>query len=287
MSSHVTEQLIYGRERVNRRIWGHASSGDGVFSVIFAVTKANILINGRALNKGRMFIVPPYESMDIVLGRGTDALTILVPVDTFNDCCPTTDSDETAAANRTMTTYKFGDNDLEPIRQLVLEALGSTREPEEESAFEESFLIELARLLKSDGCQVVTEDLYDRRRKHDATRRAIAYVHGNLKESIRMDVLCELCATSLSTLERRFKRLLGVSPTHYILAARLNRVRRDLLDPDYFDLTIAEVAMDYNLLHMGRFSAQYQILFGRLPSEDREIAANGVPMPDRDTTPPG
>jgi AraC-like DNA-binding protein len=277
VASHVTEQLGYGRESVNRRIWGHASSGDGVFSVILAVSDAIILINGRELNRGRLFVVPPNESMDIVLGRGADPLTMLVPVDTFNDCCPMTDSDETAAAIRTMTAYEVGDRELEPIRHLALEALGNTREPEEESAFDESFLIELARLLKSDECRILTQDPYLRLRKHDATRRAIAYIHDNLKETIRMEVLCELCATSLSTLERRFKKFLGVSPKHYILAARLNRVRRDLLHPDYFDLSIAEVAMRYNLLHMGRFSAQYRILFGRLPSEDREIAMNGAP----------
>jgi AraC-like DNA-binding protein len=86
-----------------------------------------------------------------------------------------------------------------------------------------------------------------------------------------------VCSTSLSTLERRFKKFLGVAPKHYILAAQLNRVRSDLLDPDHFDLSIAEIAMRYNLLHMGRLSAQYQILFGRLPSEDREIAMNGAP----------
>jgi len=273
--SHVAEHLTCGREAVNRRIWGHARSGDGVFSVMLAVTKADILINGRELNRARMFIVPPNESMDIVLGRGADALTILVPVDTLNDCRPMTDSDEAAAATRTLTVYEIGDNDLEPIRQLVLGALGKTLEPEEDSEFEESFLNELARLLKSDECREVGPDPYLRLRKHEATRRAITYIHANLTESIRMEDLCELCATSLSTLERRFKRISGVGPKHYILAARLNRVRRDLLDPDHFDLSIAEIAMRYNLLHMGRLSAQYQALFGRLPSEDRAMAMNG------------
>jgi AraC-like DNA-binding protein len=277
VSSHVTEQLVYGREAVNRRVWGHARSGDGVFSVILAVTEANILINGRELNRGRLFIVPPNESMDIVLGRGADALTILVPVDTLNDCRPTTDSDETAAASRTLTVYEIDDNDLEPIRQLVLGALGQMSEPEGESAFEESFLNALARLLKSDECRVATHDPYLRLRKHDATRRAMGYIHDNLTETIRMEDLCDVCSTSLSTLERRFKKFLGVAPKHYILAAQLNRVRSDLLNPDHFDLSIAEVAMQYNLLHMGRLSAQYRTLFGRLPSEDREFAMNGAP----------
>jgi AraC-like DNA-binding protein len=277
VASHVTEQLVYGREAVNRRIWGHATSGGGVFSVMLAVTKANILINGRELNRARMFIVPPNESMDIVLGRHADALTILVPVNTLNDCRPTTDSDETTAASRTLTVYETGDKDLEPIRQIVLEALGKIPEPGEESAFEESFLNELARLLRSDECRLVTHDPNFSLRRQDATRRAIEYIHDNLTENIPMDVLCELCGTSLSTLERRFKKFLRVTPKHYILAARLNNLRRDLLDPEHFDLSIAEIAMRYNLLHMGRLSAQYLILFGRLPSEDREIAMNGVP----------
>jgi AraC-like DNA-binding protein len=185
-----------------------------------------------------------------------------------------------------LTVCAFGDDALEPIQQLVLEALGDTSEPEGNAVFEKSFLKELARLLKSDGCQVVTEDPYGRLLKQDATRHAIAYIHDNLTESIRMEDLCEIYGTSLSTLERRFKRYLGVPPKHYILAARLNHVRRDLLDPQLFDNSIAEIAMRHNLLHMGRFSAQYQTLFGRRPSEDRAIATNGVPIPGEDTTPP-
>jgi AraC-like DNA-binding protein len=279
VASHVTEQLVYGRERVNRRIWGHARSADGVISVIFAVTNANILINGRGLTTNRMFIVPPNASMDIVLGTDADALTILVPVDIFDDCRRMTDKDK-------LTVCAYGDDALEPIRQLVLEALGNTADPDGNAAFENSFLKELARLLKSDGCQVVTEDPYGRLRKQDATRYAIAYIHDNLTETIRMEDLCEIYGTSLSTLERRFKRYLGVAPKHYVLAARLNHVRRDLLDPQLFDYSIAEIAMRYNLLHMGRFSAQYQTLFGRRPSEDRAIATNGVPIPGQDTTPP-
>jgi AraC-like DNA-binding protein len=277
--SQVTEQLVYGRERANRRIWGQAMSAGGVISVILAAKSTDILINGRKLSTDRMFIVPPNTSMDIVLGRGADALTILVPFDTFEDCCSMIDSDKSAALSRTLTACAFGDDALEPIRQLVLGALGNTPGPEAAAAFEKSFLKELAGLCKSDECQVVAEDPYRRLRKHDSTRRAIAFIHSNLRDTISMKELCDVCGTSLSTLERRFKRFLNVTPKHYILDARLNHVRRDLLDSRLSDLSIAEVAMRYNLLHMGRFSAQYNTLFGRLPSEDRATATNGGPMP--------
>ncbi|MGI9233127.1 MAG: helix-turn-helix transcriptional regulator [Woeseiaceae bacterium] len=270
--SRVTERLAVGSESVNRRIWGQTRSADGVFSVMIAVTKANILVNGRALSRTRMIIAPPNESMDMVLGRGAYPLTFLVPVGTFNEYCHTTDDDEAAAAIRTLSVYSFGDDALDPIRKLILEAIGNKPDPEVDTLFEESLLIELARLMNSDECQKVTRDPYLRIRKRDTTRRAIEYIHDNITENIRMEDLCELCSSSLSTLERRFKRFLHVSPKQYVLTARLNRVRRDLLDPDYFDLSIAEIAMRYHLLHMGRFSAHYQMLFGRLPSEDREIA---------------
>ncbi|MGI9238312.1 MAG: helix-turn-helix transcriptional regulator [Woeseiaceae bacterium] len=274
--SRVTERLAFGSESVNRRIWGQTRSADGVFSIMIAVTEANILVNGRELSRNRMIIAPPNESMDMVLGRGAYPLTFLVPVDTFIEYCQTTDDDEAPAAIRTLTVYSFGDDALDPIRQLILEAIGHAPDPKVDALFEESLLIELARLINSDECQRVTRDPYLRLRKRDTTRRAIEYIHDNITENIRMEDLCELCSSSLSTLERRFKRFLHVSPKQYILAARLNHVRRDLLDPDYSNLSIAEIAMRYHLLHMGRFSAHYQMLFGRLPSEDREIAMDAA-----------
>lgn len=128
------------------------------------------------------------------------------------------------------------------------------------------------QLLEKHKSNVLTRDPYFRLRKHDNILRVIEYIHEHLVEGISVETICKKCGISPSTLERRFKEFLKVTPKQYILAARLNRARRDLLDPPYFDLSIAEIAMKYHLLHMGRFSHNYKAQFGRLPSEERDIA---------------
>ena len=68
-----------------------------------------------------------------------------------------------------------------------------------------------------------------------------------------------------------FTRDLGITPTGYIQAARLHEVRRNLLDANAGDRTIAEIAVDCGFTHMGRFSRLYRTHFSRLPSEERRL----------------
>jgi AraC family ethanolamine operon transcriptional activator len=66
-------------------------------------------------------------------------------------------------------------------------------------------------------------------------------------------------------LEYAFESALGIPPARYILARRLNRVRRDLLTKRTDTVTAAASRRGFE--HLGRFAAQYQDLFGELPSE--------------------
>ncbi len=114
-------------------------------------------------------------------------------------------------------------------------------------------------------------DPYRRLKKHRIFTRAIDYVHEHLSQLIRVTDLCKYCGVSLSTLERIFRRELGITPNAYIHAARLHDVRCGLLNSNHDDRTIADIAMNCGFTHMGRFSRLYLTHFGRLPSEERSL----------------
>lgn len=79
----------------------------------------------------------------------------------------------------------------------------------------------------------------------------------------------ETLATALNTTRRTllnaFQETLGVSPSRYILARRLNGARQDLNCSKIHAVT--DAALDYGFEHFGRFAYHYRTLFGETPSK--------------------
>ena len=98
-------------------------------------------------------------------------------------------------------------------------------------------------------------------------RRARDYIEAHLNEAIRLNQLAAHAGVSIRTLELAFRQLLGVAPIEYIRTRRLNQLRRQLLRKGREIPTLADLAKEHGLIHMGRLSAEYRTLFGELPSE--------------------
>jgi AraC family ethanolamine operon transcriptional activator len=88
--------------------------------------------------------------------------------------------------------------------------------------------------------------------------------------------VAELCArfhASRRTLQYAFEDTLGVNPSAYIRAVRLDHVRRELRGSG----SVTEVATRWGFWHFGNFSNEYRGQFGELPSETwRRGQARGV-----------
>jgi AraC-like DNA-binding protein len=82
-----------------------------------------------------------------------------------------------------------------------------------------------------------------------------------------MSSICTYSATSLSKLERIFRRELQMSPSQYVLARRLGAVNRELAASRSETWRISDIAPKYGFSHLGRFSGAYQRHFGELPSQ--------------------
>ncbi len=62
-------------------------------------------------------------------------------------------------------------------------------------------------------------------------------------------------------------------PARYLLARRLNQVRRDLQASPSLNITDAALLRGFG--HLGRFSQHYYRLFGELPSQTRRSELTG------------
>jgi len=101
-----------------------------------------------------------------------------------------------------------------------------------------------------------------------ALRRAMDYIHSHLQGRYTIEDLCRESACSLSTLERAFGEHFGVSPKQYINGLRLCGVHRVLLNMEEFH-SIGDIAADWGFWHMSKFAADYNRMFGELPSQTR------------------
>jgi AraC family transcriptional regulator, ethanolamine operon transcriptional activator len=81
--------------------------------------------------------------------------------------------------------------------------------------------------------------------------------------------LCERLRISRRTVQNSFRAVTETTPVNYIRCIRLNGVRRELLGSHAGELSIGDAAGRWGFFHLSHFAADYQALFGELPSQTR------------------
>jgi AraC family transcriptional regulator, ethanolamine operon transcriptional activator len=106
-------------------------------------------------------------------------------------------------------------------------------------------------------------------------RVAQEYIDHCLTDGISVAEVCNHTGASRRSLECIFRSILGMGPGAYIQNLQLNRVRRDLLSGGKDGISIGDIAAQYGVWHWSRFSQNYKLLFGELPSQTRAGRASG------------
>ena len=124
----------------------------------------------------------------------------------------------------------------------------------------------LARLLGAGMAEEVPVSRRDCRQtyRHPALERLRLLILAQPDEHVSIDELCELFHLSRRALQNYFEEATGLAPLAYMRMLRLNAVHRDLLNGD---ASVSEVACSWGFNHLGKFSHQYQAMFGELPSQ--------------------
>lgn len=103
--------------------------------------------------------------------------------------------------------------------------------------------------------------------RSNALRKALAIIHERSDDPIQVADLERLCEISSRTLRYAFLEEFGVPPKQYLLAFRLNQVRRRLVEEGPRRGRISDAANDGGFWHMGEFAALYRRMFAELPSQ--------------------
>ncbi|GAB2909404.1 AraC family transcriptional regulator [Rhodococcus aerolatus] len=122
------------------------------------------------------------------------------------------------------------------------------------------------------GVAIVSEDLRSADESDPAMvslARVAELVHARLAEPLRLADLAEAAGCSTSSLERRVRRVHGLSPTQFVLRARIDAARALLTGTDR---PIADIATATGFYDQPAFTRQFARLAGETPGQHRRRA---------------
>lgn len=103
-------------------------------------------------------------------------------------------------------------------------------------------------------------------------REAVEYMHTNANLPVTPTEIAETVGLSSRGLQLAFQRQFGVTPTEYLRAIRLDRVRAELAHLSEEETTIGTVAARWGFTHASRFAGLYAHKFGEYPRDTLRAA---------------
>jgi len=97
-------------------------------------------------------------------------------------------------------------------------------------------------------------------------RRAEEFILAHLRQPISRADICAAAGVSARSLSRQFVRRHAVGPMTFLKQRRLEAAQRSLLAADPAERSVTDVATEWGLHHLGRFSVEYRAAFGEPPS---------------------
>jgi AraC-like DNA-binding protein len=106
----------------------------------------------------------------------------------------------------------------------------------------------------------------DRHTPPSRIRRLVDMIDAAPEHPWTTAALSDEAGLSSRALQAGFRALVGMGPMSYVRAARLDRVRAELIGTDG-TATVAQIARRWGFVHLGRFASAYAARHGELPSE--------------------
>ncbi|MGN0564569.1 MAG: helix-turn-helix transcriptional regulator, partial [Candidatus Heritagella sp.] len=83
------------------------------------------------------------------------------------------------------------------------------------------------------------------------------YIHRNFPYSISLEDIAKFSNMSISTLNRRFKKLVNLTPMQYVMNCRI-QAAKELMEQDKYSKTeIAQLCGFYDLAHMNKYVGRF------------------------------
>lgn len=252
--------IIHKRTNVPIQIWGSPRKGHVAF--MFQVRGDQLTANGMRLADQICYVGPNAELHLVTGDESSEFVSVAVRRELVEGWLNGNENMRGAALS-SVRAVPFDPAD----RAAVLSCIEATRMiGSGEMALEDVESLLLARLVGSILAYSGGDTPKSRNQlaQLGSLKRARDYIALNLTQTLRVTELAKETFLSERSLERVFKAELGVTPSQYLRAQRLEVARRKLVSNEVGSVTWA--ALESGFDHLGRFSKHFREFFGVLPS---------------------
>lgn len=131
-----------------------------------------------------------------------------------------------------------------------------------------SYFMELVFLLERAYGYGVRSEEEDRTPLHDPLQAAILYIESHYRESLSRNAIVAAVATNHTTLTRRFKEELGMTPIEYLWHHRIRVAKKQL---EFTALSVGEIAARCGFKTVEHFRRKFEEETGYSPTVFREV----------------
>ena len=253
-------------EQTSRTVEVQAGSPEGMY-MLAVVQGGTATINGQEFSGGHVLVQSPNSNFRATIYAGARVTQLGVLAADFERMVSAVALEQQVPEGvLSIPTSAPG-----LLAQARLKMRASLQSPPRQGAtLEESVSCALSQLIMASlgaGQALQTRNIHTAAASRTLDR-ARDYIDANLDKPVRIDQLQQYSGANIRSLERIFRKEMGVSPQQYVKARRLNAARRSLLAADPEEgLNVTGIAVSYGFSHLSRFSGEYARFFGESPRD--------------------
>lgn len=264
------------RELINQRVVQHGEAPRTriCFAVPLAVPGAAWL-QGREADAGCVFVLQGGQEFMFHMPMGMDMLAITFDRALFDQAIASAPQPDELASLLKQPVLRIPAGRLGDSRSRLLDlfqlalCVAVDLPTETEHRLEEALLREMVDLF--------VDPETDKSQRHGSSSGSYIVEKSHrltLEDKLNppsVNDLCQRLRVSRRSVQNGFRRVTETTPINYIRSVRLNGVRRELMSTRGTELSIGDAAARWGFFHLSHFAADYEQLFGELPSQTRRL----------------
>lgn len=266
-----TPNMQFTRAQLGRRLIQKGAPPENLITFgLLAKPDIQIYWRGQYANGNQLFIFPEGGELDAVSQPGFDVLLVSLSKNILGMTC---EKLQLPVPDKLIAQKEVIDCDFQQLdrirqsllhREQLLKQPGAAHLPILLGEIERDMARGLTSLIAADKCSR-SKPMMNRRAM--AISRALDYMEECPVRDRNLGEMSEYTQVSQRTLEYAFKERFQMTPKSFMLASRLNRAKKALLNSDPKDGKVHELAKQSGFRHMSQFSTDYRKMFGELPSQ--------------------
>lgn len=265
--------VVHEYQNCTVRKFGTTPKNVCTISMVRAADQGWAFSQFRNIHDSWLFFMPEHTEFDVQMPGKNELAYICLPQDRLMAGLRSLNPEhwEQAPLDLTALQTAHGDAFFSGLLGIIENCNRLGPDPQAPESPLRSMLMDTVLLALNRSESVQVEDIpafHSRQRSFRLVKMVCEFIDACLavnKVPSMVDI-CIQCDTPERTLQYYFLRELRCTPIAYLRAMRLNRVRATLIsEPPHRNIT--QIATDFGFVHLGRFAAHYQKLFGELPSE--------------------